>query len=218
MKIGFFSDTHSRTDLVFDPHIDIFIHCGDILERGNYDDLQTTIRGWGTKLGPRKMYFTPGNHDGVFETDLKNRAINIMREENIIYLEDAGIIIEDISFWFMPWVPEISVAHSFNLNDEDRVKYIQKIPLTTDILITHGPPKYILDESFNKFNYGDDLLLEKIAQLKTSLKIHAFGHVHESRGVLKADDNSPLFINCAMGSLPSSNPIIVDTDNWKVIS
>jgi Icc-related predicted phosphoesterase len=63
-------------------------------------------------------------------------------------------------------------------------KHWDLIPLNTDILITHGPPKGILDQVNNEQNVGCRDLLEKIKTL--NLKIHVFGHIHEAYGTTKS--------------------------------
>lgn len=54
------------------------------------------------------------------------------------------------------------------------------IPDAVDIVMTHGPPKGILDWC-PEGNVGCNHLLQAIRRVKP--KIHCFGHVHESNGV-----------------------------------
>lgn len=218
MNIAFFSDTHSRSDILFPENADIFIHCGDLLESGDFFDLERSLRIWKKGLNGRPMYFVAGNHDGVFETSLKRRAIDLLRENGISYQQDSGIELENgISIWFTPWVCEINEAHSFNLPSTERERYIQKIPNSIDILITHGPPEYILDQGFGGRHYGDPILLNKISSIRSSLKVHAFGHIHQARGVLRPRENEPLFINCAIGEIPRAEPILLNFKTLHII-
>lgn len=75
------------------------------------------------------------------------------------------------------------------------------IPSDTDILITHSPPKHILDESSAGFHAGCKNLTKKIQDLK-KLKVHFFGHVHHSSGT--EENNGINFINASVynGELP----------------
>jgi len=115
----------------------------------------------------------------------------------------------------MPWVPETVPIHSFNLEDELRKKYIDQIPNSgIDILITHGPPDYILDAEDNGSHFGDHLLNEKI-KLMEGLKIHAFGHVHGGRGTLM--DNGVLYVNSACGSR-AYKPIVVEYPSLEILT
>ena len=55
-----------------------------------------------------------------------------------------------------------------------------KIPLDTDILITHTPPKFHCDESKDQESAGCEALREALWRVRPRLSIH--GHVHEARG------------------------------------
>ena len=54
------------------------------------------------------------------------------------------------------------------------------IPIDTDVLITHTPPKYHCDESRNAEAAGCEMLRQKLWRVRPSLAI--CGHVHEGRG------------------------------------
>merc|ERR1712173_386264 len=71
-----------------------------------------------------------------------------------------------------------------------------KIPEGCNVLITHGPPRGILDRSANchtKDGIGDDWLLRDVEAAKPN--VHVFGHVHESYGVKVIKDTT--YINAA---------------------
>ena len=55
-----------------------------------------------------------------------------------------------------------------------------KIPVDTDILITHAPPFGILDFDGN-VNYGSKELFSRIFVIKPHL--HIFGHIHSGHGI-----------------------------------
>lgn len=56
-----------------------------------------------------------------------------------------------------------------------------KTPFDTDIVVTHTPPKYHLDERSDRRSVGCSSLRERLWRVRPLLSIH--GHVHESRGV-----------------------------------
>jgi len=56
----------------------------------------------------------------------------------------------------------------------------QSIPLDTDVVITHTPPKYHCDESRDRGAAGCETLRQKLWRVRPSLAI--CGHVHEGRG------------------------------------
>jgi predicted phosphohydrolase len=75
-----------------------------------------------------------------------------------------------------------------------------------DILVTHGPPKHVLDGP----GYGDPCLASYVQQVKP--KLHVFGHVHIGYG--QAEAGGTKFVNAAMvddGYRPfHREPIVVE--------
>jgi Icc-related predicted phosphoesterase len=63
-----------------------------------------------------------------------------------------------------------------------------QIPEDTDILITHGPPKGILDLTYRRDNAvdvcGDSSLLKRV--MKLDLKLMCFGHIHNCKDLTNA--------------------------------
>ena len=70
-------------------------------------------------------------------------------------------------------------AFSYLPKDAEKV-WDQSIPLDTDIVITHTPPKYHCDESRDRGAAGCEILRQKLWRIRPSLAI--CGHVHEGRG------------------------------------
>lgn len=58
---------------------------------------------------------------------------------------------------------------------------VSLIPNDTDILITHCPPYSGLDRTIDGQHMGSRELLRRLEQL-SNLKLHVFGHIHESFG------------------------------------
>jgi Icc-related predicted phosphoesterase len=81
-----------------------------------------------------------------------------------------------------------------------------KIPDTTDVLITHGPPMGILDHVWGE-HVGCADLLARIAAVKP--KVHAFGHIHEGSGVLVQDGTTYVNASICDGEYRPVNPIRV---------
>jgi Icc-related predicted phosphoesterase len=77
-------------------------------------------------------------------------------------------------------------------------EFLKKIPNNLDILITHGPPKGILDEvgrGGDIENTGSSSLLECVMRAKP--KFHIFGHIHEHGCEIKKE-NEITFINACV--------------------
>ncbi|CAG8727539.1 8579_t:CDS:1, partial [Funneliformis mosseae] len=90
----------------------------------------------------------------------------------------------------------------------------EQIPPTTHILMTHGPPYGILDETFHGTNAGCNDLLERIEKIKPY--VHVFGHIHEGYGVFEktwksVDRKKTTFINASTTTIEykPENAIVV---------
>ena len=129
---------------------------------------------------------------------------------NITYLNDSGVTIEGIKFWGSPVTPWFH-NWAFNRVGEEITKHWDLIPADTDVLITHGPPKGILDETVHgRLHVGCGHLLKKVLEIKP--KVHVFGHIHEARGV--HEEAGIKFINASCVDLRYElyyeNPIQLD--------
>jgi len=114
---------------------------------------------------------------------------------------------------FSPWPPAYC-GWAFNMQrDSEEIRSIwNKIPLDTDILITHGPPYGILDLTRRKEHVGCKALYERVQLIKP--KLHVFGHIHESYGRQQDDEQkSTIFVNAATCNIryqPVQSPIVVE--------
>ena len=207
MKILFVSDTHGKHKLLTDlPEADIFIHCGDFMNSGmSYYEIDSFNNWLETVPVPKEMrWVVAGNHDVFFDAKHKGSSPGISREAkkkltNGVYIQDEDVTYRGIKFYFSPWTPSF-FGWGFNADrGEDIKKYWDLIPLDTNVLVTHGPPYDILDQikPGKSEHLGCEELKKKIERLP-DLKIHAFGHIHGSRGVrreLKTDFINASFLN-----------------------
>jgi Icc-related predicted phosphoesterase len=189
MKLVFISDTHTRhhgrlnrllSEILQKSPDSVLVHCGDFSSRGKESEVKDFLE-WLNRQKFRRKIIIAGNHDFIFERtpDLARELLD--RFPEIDYLEDSGLEIDGIKFWGSPVQPRF-FDWAFN-RDEDIVEHWNLIPQDTDVLITHGPPYGILDWSKgDRKSVGCPRLLEKIDSL--SLKIHAFGHIHEDFGIM----------------------------------
>jgi Icc-related predicted phosphoesterase len=67
------------------------------------------------------------------------------------------------------------------------------MPEKIDILITHGPPFGILDETHKENHAGSKGLWESVKKIKP--RLHIFGHIHEGHGIRHQDGT--IFMNVA---------------------
>jgi len=206
MKIVCISDTHSLHDLVTIPEGDMLIHAGDMTNRGSIKDL-VKFNNWIKVLPHKYKIIIAGNHDFCWEKDhaLSRAVLN----ESIVYLIDNMITIEDINIYGSPWQPRF-FDWAFNVDRGTCLKAKwDKIPMHTDILITHGPPKNILDKCERDNRVGCEDLLNRINEVKP--KYHIFGHIHEGYGT--KEKNNITFVNasiCNKKYNPCNKPIIIE--------
>lgn len=177
MKIVAISDTHNRNNIVV-PDGDILVHAGDFSGRKSLKDLIRLNKWFGT-LPHKHKILVAGNHDWCWEND-KNTAILLLT--NAIYLEDSSIIIDGVKLYGTPYQPWF-YDWAFNKSRKELIDIYSNIPLDTDVLITHTPPKGILDETANGMSVGSEELRTVVDIIKPP--IHIFGHIHESYGHVK---------------------------------
>jgi Icc-related predicted phosphoesterase len=71
----------------------------------------------------------------------------------------------------------------FTLSEDRLCQIWSLIPDDTDILVTHGPPRGVLDVIRNGRGVGStNLQNEVFGRLREKLKVHCFGHIHEDPG------------------------------------
>lgn len=185
MKICIISDTHNKyKQLVNLPDADMIIHCGDATSMGYEHEVREFYK-WFSKLKQYKYKIViAGNHDWFYE-----KTPQFVKEtvpDNVIYLEDSGVEIEGLYFYGTP-VQKPFCNWAFNRPEEKLAQHWAAIPDKTDVLITHSPPATILDyvPSANRYEGSPTLLVEVQNRIKP--KLHCFGHIHESYGILELD-------------------------------
>lgn len=210
MKIVLISDTHCRLHKVEIPPGDILIHAGDLTSSGGFQEVAGELHELAKQHEVFKhIVLICGNHDWLGEDDPEQMK-QLCDDNGLIYLRDSGVQLEGLNIWGSPWQPEFC-NWAFNLRRGAalRNRWAQ-IPDNTNILVTHGPPKGILDECPDGFRAGCEDLWNRVNQLN-DLKIHVFGHIHHSYGTQKLDNTT--FVNasiCTERYLPTNDPIVIE--------
>jgi Icc-related predicted phosphoesterase len=200
-NITFISDTHTKHDELNNDLIggDFLIHSGDIMSSG-YNKLEIIdFLDWFSNLDNYEYkIFIAGNHDRFIQNNFEEflKILSQYEHKNVIYLQDESVVLYDIKFYGTPWQPWFW-NWSFNMprgGKELREKF-EKIPSDTDILITHTPPKNILDYVPRSHeNVGCEILSE--ITYKINPIINVFGHIHEGYGNKKVDETE--YINASI--------------------
>ena len=195
MKIVAISDTHGLHQQVQLPKGDLLLHSGDVAKRGSKQEIVAFLN-WFSQQDFQYKIFIAGNHDFYFEQNTP-KTIESILPTNITYLNDSGITIEGINIWGSPITPWF-YDWAFNRHRGAAIqKHWDLIPINTDILITHGPPKGILDTVVSGDQVGCERLVNALKICRP--KFHIFGHIHEGRGILKKKHTT--YINASVVNL-----------------
>src|SRR5690606_17181932 len=93
---------------------------------------------------------------------------------------------EVVKIFGSPYTPTYGEGWAYNVNRAKSHKHWDLIHNNTDIVITHGPPKCILDSTqdyeHNMVNVGDKSLYNKMIELEP--RYHIFGHLHDESHAL----------------------------------
>jgi hypothetical protein len=186
---------------------DVAIHCGDLTNDSKLTEFRTAISLLTHINAPLKLVIA-GNHDFTLDDqafkrivgeaspplapdlvateyghpgearqlmdEMAEAGIRFLDEGNHEFLLDNGALLK---VYASPWTPgsggwgfqyPASAKHEFAINDN------------TDIVITHGPPKGIMDYTSDQRRAGCSDLFQAIARARPF--IHCFGHIHEGWG------------------------------------
>lgn len=218
LKIWHIGDTHGYHRLLKVPEgIDIVIHSGD---HSNYYDVYKNepetkdFIQWYCNLDIKYKVLIAGNHDAL--ACLWNTKFKEMCEHhNLIYLENSSIEIEGIKIWGSPYSPTFGRWH-FMKNRSKLDKVWQQIPEDADIVVTHTPPKGILDLTYNYDRKpemcGCSALKKRLLSIKP--KLNLFGHIHNYKDIINAG-TTKLSI---METIFSNGSVVTDREFGKVTS
>ena len=213
MKIVCISDTHNCGEQIRVPDGDLLIHSGDATIKGTREEVERFAQ-WFSGLPHRHKIFVAGNHDWLFQrnNDLARRLLG----DDIVYLQDSDVEIDGLKIYGSPWQPRF-YDWAFNLDrgPEIAAKW-RAVPDDIDILITHGPPKGILDHvpRADGFDHeGCEELSKRIKEIARTgrLRAHIFGHIHFGHGIVEND--GVIFANasiCNEDYLPLNPALIID--------
>ena len=164
-RIFAFSDTHGmHRNWRIPSDTDILICAGDAISNFSEEDLKDFL-SWYSKIPARLRIFVPGNHEILF--DYYPEKLKSLFPDNIVCLYDNGMEYEGISFYSISCKTLRSNLYSDTQSP---------VPAYTDILITHFPPKSILDE-----DDGNEKLKDWMEKSRPAY--HLFGHIHRTGGM-----------------------------------
>lgn len=204
MKIYCVSDTHQKHKELNIPECDIAIFCGDM--SNSFELARNTVQcrdflEWYNKLQIKTKILIAGNHDRAIE----HKWILPSDYPNLHWLFNETKVIDGLKIFGSPYTP-VYGEWSYVYNRKDANKYWDCIEEGTDIVITHGSPKGILDlaedqEDRSKIvQVGCKTLANKIAAIKP--RLHCFGHLHSIKK--KGINNNGVYFNGVTTSVNAS--------------
>lgn len=172
MRILHLSDTHGLHRQLKDlPAADILVHSGDVTEKGTEAEMVDFLN-WLMELPYEHKVFVEGNHDEcIWEADEIGGL-----PDNIHFLQHKGVEIDGVKFFGIGYEYPI-----YDISDD------------VDVLVSHEPPRAILDYSAGMC-WGNMIINDRVEQCKP--KLHLFGHAHESYGIKRIGDT--IYSNAAL--------------------
>ena len=211
MKICHISDTHgAKFHCQLSIHeCDVLIHSGDLGGRTSLAELNEFLI-WFEKQPAKVKIFIAGNHDITLDKTWPDKvkdpigqvlavqsyldAKELITKYNVKYLENTDYVYEGVKFYGSPFTPSFHKDYwAFNADRGEEIsKYWARIPSDVNVLITHGPAYGYLDtipENYKQtpdedIHRGCGDLKKTLNKRLLQLKLHCFGHLHNSYGVV----------------------------------
>jgi Icc-related predicted phosphoesterase len=216
VRIVCISDTHDRHARISVPDGDVLVHAGDITVDGETAAIFDAF-AWLSRLPHERIVFVPGNHDFGFARIAQLTATLAAKFPRVEVLLDRETTIGTWRVFGSPWQPWF---HNWAFNfapgpagERQAEERWDAIVDDTEILITHGPVRGILDRTVRGEHVGCPVLRKRIGKL-ARLKLHVCGHIHEGYGAATVDD--VLYVNassCDAAYRPIQPPIVVEFDD-----
>ena len=194
MRLVCISDTHMNHRGLHLPEGDVLVHAGDATGSGSPSEVDRFL-GWLATQPHKHKILVAGNHDWLFQKDPKAASLLLEKHKSITYLQDSGVEIDGVRFWGAPWQPWF-LDWAFNLPRKGAAlrETWNRIPIHTDVLITHGPPHGMQDQVGKGEHLGCEELKVRLATVEA--RLHIFGHIHDGYGVTRT--KSMTFINASI--------------------
>lgn len=189
LKVFCIGCTHTLHDQIIIPDgVDIMIHTGDATNVKspimNVDEMKNFLE-WYSLVNVKYKIFVAGNHDGSIQARLISKKY--IESFGIIYLEDESVEIEGLNIYGTPWTPRF--FDWYFMKDRSKMERVwDAVPSNTDILVTHGPAKGILDCSYSR---KGELEFCGCANMKTQIKremlnpmLIVHSHIHDCEDII----------------------------------
>jgi len=179
IKVTSIADLHGETPEL--PGGNLLIIAGDCTATDTVFQWAQFFK-WFKEQEYEKKILVAGNHDGnlIGWNDLDNYVAEITDCTDFEYLCDNYTTFRGYKIYGFPWTPRFCDWH-FMLSSSQLIEKAALIADDTDILVSHGPPKFILDQIWDERlgiekNCGCGALRQAVERAKPMY--HIFGHIH----------------------------------------
>ncbi len=176
------NDTHEQHRKICVPAGDVLIHAGDFTYFDRAARVTEDFNSWLDELPHKHKIVVSGNHESRVDGSRWSESITAAT-----VLVNRGIEIEGLRIWGSPNCILDWGAFGSSTAGELAELY-GRIPLKTDILVTHGPPFGILDRGPGAASQGGRELLAAVRTVKP--RLHVFGHIHQWYGRCSRDNGT----------------------------
>lgn len=235
LRLVLFADTHGQHGRLESslavPDGDVLIFAGDACSAGTAGEWKSFCR-WFGELPHEHKIIVPGNHDWVMQGARPEWGVSARYGPTTISVarrraEDAGavVLMDDkaylagLAFWGSPWMQFFN-HWAFNLPRGGRylAEVWSRIPLGTDVLVTHCPAFGRLDRTDTGDHVGCEILAERLDALDAEglgPRLHVHGDIHEAAGMAAPPVGAPgrMTVNAAVldGAYRlARSPVVVD--------
>lgn len=221
MKILHISDTHGIHSSLDLDGVDVIAFTGD---ESNYREPIMNEKEfyrwfeWFESLDVWTKLYIPGNHSAYVYNN-ESYVKGLFKENGIEWLHQRRFVLDGVVFYGDAYSPLF--GNWYYMKQRNRLHDIwEAIPDDVNVLLTHTPPKGILDLAHRPNRTveqaGCNNLFKRIKKLK-DLKLHLFGHIHDNGelinfGVLKRYDI--LFSNGTLVEDDTLTKYWTDAPNW----
>jgi calcineurin-like phosphoesterase family protein len=173
---------------------DILIFAGDCMNSGHNKRVLLDFLEWFSTQPAVHKVMIAGNHDRWIENH-PGEFKELLEDYDIIYLEDSGVTLEGLKIYGTPHSRHFG-NWAFNRTEDEMMYQFSRIPLDTQILISHAPQHNKLDSLVEGIAVGELELTKRIEHLH-DLQLHVFGHIHNGFGMIKEDGDFHISVNAS---------------------
>jgi Icc-related predicted phosphoesterase len=173
------SDLHGHLPEI--PECDVLLIAGDVCPTVNHslsyqrDWLFGPFQDWLCRCPvEHEIVGVAGNHDFIFE-----RNPYAVEDLPWVYLQDEWVDACGFKIHGTPWQPPF-FNWAFNAEEDKLAMAFDLIDNDTDIVVGHGPPYLLGDQTYNGQHVGSQAMLKRLDVVRPQVMV--CGHIHNGYG------------------------------------